>query len=152
MDLAMKMVCLCVSNGETFEETASKVGVSLKEVQAIIARPSAQDLIVRYQAANNPTIIGRVKKLAQVALDVQTRLLLSADTSDTVKARVAQEVIDRAEGKAIQVTENRNLNFDLKSAEVIDKQMAAQMMKLHNIEQMRKKLAVPISANLIKES
>lgn len=145
-DLLTKMVCLLVANGETSEQAARKVGIAEKEVVRIISSTQGMDLVVRFQSDSNPDLLSRVKKLANVALDVQTRLLLSPNTSDSVKARVANEVIDRAHGRATQVTETRNLNFDLKSADALDKALEAQQAKLTRIEETQKRLAVPVSS------
>ena len=145
--LKVQMVCLLVANGESVDVTARKVGMSAKEVQTMIGRPDSMDMIVRFQADGGKPVSQRIKSLAQIAVDVQTRLLLDPATAPTVRAKVAQEVIDRSEGKAIQVTENRNLSFDMKDAAAIDRQMVAQVQKLERIEQMQKKLAISVAAS-----
>lgn len=151
-ELLTKMVCLLVANGESMDVVAKKLTLPVREVHAIAGRPESIDMIVRFQADGGKSVVQRVKSLAQIAVDVQTQLLLDPKTAPTIKAKVAQEVIDRAEGKAIQVTENRNLNFDLKDAAAIDRQMVAQMQKLERIEQMQRKLAIDVPSHSIKST
>lgn len=143
-ELAMKMVCLLVANGETTKATAQKCGCDESWVRKVISSPAGMDMIVRFQHDSNPSLAGRLGKMAGIALDVQLKLLLSETSTDAVKAKVAQEVIDRAHGKAIQITENRNVSFDLKDAVALDQALLASQEKLRRIEEMQKKLAISV--------
>lgn len=144
-ELLRQMVCLLVANGEGQDAVAKKLDLTAMQVRSIVSQPASMDLIVRFQAETSSSVSQRVKKLAHLAVDVQTRILLDEKTAPAVRAKIAQEVLDRAEGKAVQVVENRNLNFDLKDAQAIDRQMAAQMQKLQRIEDMQRKLAIPVA-------
>lgn len=143
-ELNLKIVCLMIANGETPEATAKKSGNKLEWVRKVIGSPVGMDLIIRLQHESNPDPQVRIRKMASIALDAQTRLLLSPSTPHSVLAKVSNDVADRAFGKAIQVTENRNLNFDLKDARKLDDSIRATEEKLKRIADMQKKLALPV--------
>lgn len=139
------MVCLMVANGETIEAVARKLQTTEKVIEMYLKTPQAQDMVVRFQHDIAPEPRARVAKMANVALDVQTRLLLGG-ASDTVKASVAQSVLDRHLGKATQVLETRSMHFDLKDSVAIDNALKASQEKLKKIEDMQKRLAISVTA------
>lgn len=143
-ELRFKMVCLLIANGESQEATARKVGCSLEWVRKIISAPVGMDMIVKMQQDSNPDHNSRLKKMAGIALDAQTRLLLSQTTPAAVLAKVSNDVVDRAHGKATQVTESRVFNFDLKDAKKVDDAIKASEEKLARIEALQKKLSLPV--------
>jgi hypothetical protein len=141
--LTRQMVCLLVANGESIVSVAGKLGLTESCVEATVMSQRGLEMIVRFQHDIAPDPFVRVKKMASIALDVQTRLLLGP-ASDTVKAKVANEVLDRAHGKATQVIETHSMHFDLKDAMQVEKAIAASSEKLRRIEEMQKKLTVPV--------
>ena len=56
------------------------------------------------------------------------------------------DLLDRSLGKAVQVTENRNLNFDMNDPRALDKAIQAQLSKLQQLEviEARVKAATPV--------
>lgn len=145
VQLRNQMVCLMVANGETIEAVARKLQTTEKVIEMYLKTPQAQDMVVRFQHDIAPEPRARVAKMANVALDVQTRLLLGG-ASDTVKASVAQSVLDRHLGKATQVLETRSMHFDLKDSVAIDNALKASQEKLKKIEDMQKRLAISVTA------
>lgn len=151
LDSALKLVCHLIASGESIEATHRKTGIPVEDIEGVISTPRGQDLIVRMQAEMTPDPQQRLKKLATLAVDVQTRMLLNKHTPATILAALTRDVLDRAYGKAVQVTENRNLNFDLKDANALDRALVAQAEKVKKIEDMQRKLAIATSATLIPD-
>lgn len=140
-----QMVCLMIANGEPISSVATKLKLSEKLVENIVMIPSSMEMIVRFQHDIAPEPRQRIGKMASIALDVQTRLLLGS-APDSVKAMVSENVLNRAMGKATQVIETRTLHFDLKDAAAIDNAMKASQEKLKRIEDLQKTLAISVSS------
>lgn len=155
-ELLRKMVCLFVAEGRTMAQTMEHLGVSEQEVRTIMAQKESVELIIKYQSDASKTPQERVKKMAGLALDVQTRLLLSPTTTDAIKAKVAQDVADRGMGKATVFIETKNLNVDLSDVIELDRALSAQTKKLEQVEEIKKRLvataAQPPLLNSIKDS
>lgn len=145
-ELLVKIVCKSVAEGESIQAVSNKIGLALADVQLILEHPKSQDMIVRFQAEVSSDPAGRIRKMTNMALDVQTRLLLDKKTPATVLAKLSNDLIDRNQGKAIQITENRNMNFEMKDADALDRALSAQNEKLRRIEELQKRLAVPVQA------
>ena len=145
-ELTNKMICLLVANGESYEQAGKKLNIPADQVRAVVSQPRWMDMVVRFQADASNTPQERVRKMGSIALDVQTRLMLAPGTADAVRAKVAQDVADRAMGKAIQTVETRNLHFDLKDAAAVDKALKASEEKLARIEALKKSLALPVGS------
>lgn len=139
-ELTFKLVCFLIANGESPEGTARKVGCTVEWVNKVKSAPVGMDMIIRMQQDSSPDVHARVKKMSSIALDVQTRLLLSQHTPPAILAKLSNDVIDRAEGKATQITETRNFNFDMKDAKKIDEAILATQEKLARIESQQKRL------------
>lgn len=141
-----KMICLLVSMGESADTIARKLSVPVSRVEAVIATPQNVDTIIKMQATICPEPLERLKKLTNLAIDVKVKLLMTAK-SETVRDNVASDIIDRAMGKAIQITESRNINFDVKDIGALDKALEAQMARLNKLEATQKALrAIPVEA------
>jgi len=101
-------------------------------------------MIIRMMHDANPDPLVRIRKLSSIAIDAQARLLLSSTTAPAVLAKVSQDVIDRAQGKATQVTESRVLTFDMSNMGKIDEGIKAVQERLERIEATRKRLSSPV--------
>lgn len=135
-----KMICMLVAMGEPIEAVARKVEVEEKVVHAIIGSDDGMDQILRFQMAMFPDPMVRVKRMANLALDTQMKLMTRAGTSDSVLAKVTQDVLDRAMGKATQVVENRNLNVNVTDMQSADRALKAQQERLARLEAVQQKL------------
>lgn len=144
--LTEQLVCVLVANGESTKAIAKKLDLPDSYIDRVCASPRGQDMVVRFQIDVCPDPRSRIKKLAELAVNVQTKLLVDPKTPVAVLAKVSQDVIDRAHGKATQVIESHNLNFDVKDAVQLEKALQASQDKLKRIEDMRKKLSIPVHA------
>lgn len=134
-----KLICFFLAGGEPAAAVAKKLGVSEETVTRVAGSDDGGALIIRLQTALFPDPAIRVRKLAHAALDVKTKLLFSTG-NDVLRNNVATDILDRTMGKATQVTENRNINFDIKDVEGLDRQIAASQERLSAIDKMKRTL------------
>lgn len=135
-----RMVAFLVANGEPGETAAMKLGVPVKLVQEFIASAKGSELVMKMQSALFPDPVTRVRKMANLAVDVMSQILMRGDMKPELKLRAAVDVMDRAMGKAVQVHENRSLVMNVDSLEATDRALAAQQERLTRLEEMQKKL------------
>lgn len=134
-----KMIRLLVAMGEPLKQVASKLGVLERDVEQSIKSNDGMDEVIRLQTALFPDPAVRVKRIANLALDTQLKLLIRS-TSDTTLAKVSQDILDRAGGKATQITENRNLNINVSDGASLDRALKASMERLDRLEETRQKM------------
>lgn len=134
-----KMVALLLALGETREEVARKLTIPSGQVEAFCHSQEGVELVVRLQTALFPDPAVRVKKAAHSAIDAALKLLYTSKKEEIV-AKIAIDIMDRAMGKAVQVTENRHGAIDLKDVESADKALAAQEERLARLEAIQRKL------------
>ena len=134
------MAAFLVANGEPSEQAAMKMGAPLRLVQDFIKSPRGSELVVKMQSALFPDPVTRVRKLANVAVDVMSQILLRGDVKPELRFKAAVDVMDRAMGKAVQVHESRSLVVNVDNLEAADRALAAQQERLTRLEEMQKKL------------
>jgi hypothetical protein len=134
-----KMVCLLIAIGEPEEAVARKLGFSKAQVSAVIRGDDGIEMIIRLQTAAFPDPHARVKRMANLALDTQLKLMLRSD-SDAVVAKITSDILDRSMGKATQVVENRNLNVNITDMASADRALTAQHERLARLEAQQQKL------------
>lgn len=139
-DLNIRMVCFFIAQGEPLSSVAQKLGLAIEFVERISSSPGGSELVVRLQTALYPDVTNRVKRTAHMALDFKVKALLATDTPLLLKNTIATDLLDRSEGKATQITENRNINFDAKTADELDRQILASNDRLKKISEMKLKL------------
>ena len=135
----IKMICLLTALGEPVEQISRKLGVDKEEVSKLIRKDDAIELIIKLQTSVCPDPMARVKRMANMALDTQLRLLMKS-TSDAVVSKITFDILDRASGKATQVIESRNLTGNVTDMEQVDKALTAQQERLERLEALQKKL------------
>jgi hypothetical protein len=144
-----KLVCFLLSLGEPAEAVANKLRVSKEFVEQLSHSDRGVDMIVRFQSTVFPDPQIRIKRLANLAVDTQTRLMLKG--SDNVKFKVAVDVLDRSGGKAVQRMENVNFDLDSMDPASLDKAIAAQQAKLDKLAvieaRIRKATPVEVEVN-----
>lgn len=129
----LRMVCFMIAQGESVESTARKLDLTETYVQGCISSARGADMVVRIQGALFPDVKLRIERLANLALDRKVKLMLTS-TNDAVVNSVTTDILDRTLGKAIQITENRNLNLNMNDANALDRAIAAQQEKLKKLE------------------
>lgn len=134
-----KMVCLLIANGEPEEAVSHKLGFTMKQVSDVIRSDGGLEMIIRLQTALYPDPMQRVKRLGNMALDAQLRILLRS-TSDATVAKVASDMLDRGSGKAVQVVESRNLNVSITDMAAADRAMKTANERLAYLEDQQNKL------------
>lgn len=135
-----QMVAFLLSQGEPMENVAKKLKLEIQQVRVFSESVKGTEMIVRFQSALYPDPAQRVKKLANLAIDVNAQIMLRGETKPELRAKVASDFMDRSMGKAIQVTENRNLNITVESLDAADKALKSQNERLAKLEAMQKKL------------
>lgn len=135
-----RMVAFLVANGEPAETAAMKLGVPVKLAKEFIESAAGSELIVKMQSALFPDPVTRVRKMANLAVDTMSQILMRGDVKPDLKFRAAVDVMDRAMGKAVQVHESRSLVVNVDSLEAADRALAAQQERLTRLEEMQKKL------------
>lgn len=134
-----KFVFLLTAMGEPAGVIAEKLGLSEELVGDLCKSKSGVDQIVRMQTALFPNPAERIKRCAHMAIDASVKLLLGGKT-EAVVAKVAGDLLDRSQGKAVQITENRNFNVDITDMAAADKALEAQMERLARLESVQAKL------------
>lgn len=134
-----KLICFYVAQGEPADAVAKKLGCSNEQVERILASPEGTEMVIRLQTALYPDVRTRIAKITHLAVDTKFRLLMTS-TSEAIKDKVATDLLDRAMGKATQVTENRNYNFDAKDAEALQRQLDAGRERLDKLATMKRAL------------
>ena len=134
-----QMVAVLVAVGEPAEQTAGKLGLDRKVVEEYLKSPEGSEQVIRIQTALYPDPGQRLKRLAHLAIDTNVRLLLRGK-SEAVVAKVAADVLDRSQGKAVQVHENRNLNVNVTDLAAADRALKAQEERLKKLEEVALKL------------
>lgn len=141
----IRLVCFLAAQGEGVETIARKMDLPETFVDACVHSAQGADMIVRFQNALYTDVPTRINKTANLALDRKIKLMLTS-TNDAVVNSATSDLLDRSLGKAIQVTENRNMNFDMNDPRALDKAIQAQLTKLQKLEDIeaRVKAAVPV--------
>lgn len=134
------MVAFFIANGESQESAAKKLGLPPALVRSFTESLKGSEMIIRMQTALSPDPVSRVKKMANLAIDAMAQILMRGDTKQELKLRAAMDVMDRAMGKAVQVTESRSLVVNVDSLEAADRAIKAQSDRLARLEQMQQKL------------
>lgn len=134
-----KLACFFAAQGEPLEAIAKKLGTTLELVEAAVNSPQGTELVIRLQTALFPDIRQRIQRAAHSAMDVKLRIL-NTSSNEALRDKVATDILDRTLGKATQVTENRNMNFDVKDHEALTRQLAAGRERLDKIESMKRAL------------
>lgn len=141
----IRLVCFLAAQGEGVETIARKLDLPEAFVDGCIHSSQGADMIVRFQNAIFTDVPTRINKVANLALDRKIKLMLTS-TNDAVVNSATSDLLDRSLGKAVQVTENRNLNFDMNDPRALDKAIQAQLSKLQQLEviEARVKAATPV--------
>jgi len=136
-----KMVAILIAIGEPYEQVARKMKLDKHSVQLFLKSADGIEQIIRVQTSMFPDPSARIKKIANLAIDAQLRLLLRG-SSDAVTAKVAQDILDRSMGKATQVAEIRNLTINVTDLASADRALSAQQERLARLEALQNKLLV----------
>ena len=141
-----KIVCLLIAQGEPREAILAKLGVTNSFFDKIINSDSGIEQIVRLQSALFPDPQQRIKRMANMALDTVAKLMLGAK-SEQIRGKMAVDLLDRAGGKAVQRTENVNVDIDNLTQDSLDRALAAQKAKLDRLElvEARVRAAKPVN-------
>jgi len=134
-----RLTCFLAAQGDDRETIAKKLGILVEVVDTFLSSSRGSTMMLRMQSALFPDPKVRIKRLANTALDTQVRLMLTSK-DEKIRAAVSQNLLDRAEGKATQVIENRNLNVNLNDAVALDRAIVGQQERLAKLEEMAKKL------------
>ena len=137
----IQMICFLAAQGDSTGTIASRLKLTEQYCTTVIE--SHADEIVRMQSSISPDPKLRISRLANLALDKKAAILLSSKDEKLVNA-VASDILDRSMGKAIQITENRNMNFDMTEDADLDKQIARTHQRIAQLERMSK--AKPVKA------
>ena len=129
----IRMVCFLAAQGDDVGTIVRKLDLPEQFVLGCINSSQGADMIVRLQNAMFPDVRLRIDRLANLALDRKVKLMLTS-TNDAVVNAVTTDLLDRTLGKAIQVTENRNLNLNMNDPLALDKAIEAQSEKLAKLE------------------
>ncbi len=135
----IRLVCFMAAQGDTQEAIARKLDLSETFVDAVLSTPSGADMVVRLQATMFPDTRSRLTRLSNVALDKKTKILLTSQNEALVNT-VATDILDRVLGKATQVTESRNFNFNASDMESLDRAIASQGEKLKKLDEIELRL------------
>lgn len=127
-----KLVLTMVALGEPTDAVARKLGVRLPFIDSLVKSDEGVNEIIRLQSALFPDPQLRIKKLANLALDVKLRLMLTAK-SEVVRNSASTDILDRAGGKAVQRTQEVN-SFDDLTPEALDRTIAKQNEKLDKLK------------------
>lgn len=133
----LQSACLFVAMGEPVEAVSRKMGINLGSLTTWLRSDAGMDLLIRLQTGLFQDPADRIKRMQHLALDTQVRLLTRG--SDAVQAKVADSLLDRGSGKAIQKNDGRPVVTvtDMQNA---DRMLASQQEKLERLEQMRRTL------------
>jgi len=128
-----RMVCFLAAQGDDVDMIAKKLDLPVAFVNGCVNSAQGADMIIRLQNAIFPDVKLRIERLANMALDRKVKLMLTSQ-NDAVVNSVTTDILDRTLGKAIQVTENRNLNLNMNDPHALDKAIEAQSEKLAKLE------------------
>jgi hypothetical protein len=107
-------------------------------VETLLSEPANADLVIRLQGSLYPDVQQRIKRLGNAALDQIHKTMLTGAPKERFAA--AESLLDRAIGKAIQVTESRNLNINVNDPKAVDAALTTQQSRIAKLEQARDKL------------
>ena len=143
-----KLICFYSAQGLPAEQIAEMLDVSDAMVDVVTSSDEGASMVILLQNSFNEDPKQRLKRISHIAIDKQMKVLLTS-TDDKVIAQISEKLLDRAEGKAIQTIENRNLNVNV-DASKIDDQLDAQTARLNALKDMEQKLlASQLTANPI---
>lgn len=131
------MVAMLSALGTPAADISSRLGLPQNRVECYMTEPATADLIIRLQGSLYPDPAVRVKRVANMALDKIVKTML---TDGKQGFAAAESLLDRAMGKAIQVTENRNLNVNMNDPKAVDSAIAAQTERIARLEASQSKL------------
>jgi hypothetical protein len=148
----LRVVSALAATGSDAETISKTLGMELAKVRELLGTKAAAVTIARIQSVFYPEAGQRVKKLANLALDTILTVMLTADKDET-RLKAAQDLADRAMGKAVQVTENRNLNFNVNEVNSLDQSIEMLQKKIDDTQRMlalkKSQSAEPSKANAI---
>lgn len=134
-----QLVAMMVAIGEPTEQVAGKLGIDKLAIERFLKSAEGTEQVIRFQTAMFPDPTARIKRTAHLAIDASMRLLLRGSSEATI-AKVAADLLDRANGKAVQLTENRNLNINISDMAAADRALEAQNERLKRLEETAEKL------------
>lgn len=138
MDLKFQMVCLLLALGVPTEAICKKTNTVPAFVQAVQRSDAGCEHILRMQNALYPDPKVRIKKMVHMALDAKQRILLTG--TDTLKDKVATDILDRDMGKATQVVENRSIDIAVGDIKQLDRSLEAAELRLKQHEELEARL------------
>lgn len=136
--LSHRLVAVAAAQGSSRDEIAEQFGYGSTQVARILRLPWVKDLVLRIQANRQLSVEQRLRTMAPHALDTLGDLL-SAE-SENVRAAVARDLLDRVLGKAIQRSENVNINATPSDVQELNSEMSHLDEQLEEIRKRKQQL------------
>jgi hypothetical protein len=134
-----KMIALLIAMNSTLDVISRKLGLEREVIGDYVSSEEGAETIIRMQTSLCPDPRERIKKVQNLAVDALTRVILKGKNEANI-IRAATDLLDRGQGKAVQITENRNLNVNVTDMKAADQALAAQKERLNRLEITRQKL------------
>ncbi len=131
----LRVVASLAAAGSDTATVAKAIDLPEAQVAAMIKSKECITLINRIQTAFCPDPAQRVKQMGNLALDTIQSVMLTAD-KDADKLKAAIDLADRALGKATQVVETRNLNFNVNEVGQLDESIETLQKKIEQTTKM----------------
>lgn len=131
----LRVVAALAATGSDVDTICKTLGLKPDQVRQILSDKRAAATISRIQSVFFPEPGARVKKLGNLAVDTILQLMLTAEKDET-RLKAAQDLADRALGKAVQVTENRNINFNVDEVNNLDQSIETLQKKIDDTQRM----------------
>lgn len=126
--------------GESNEAVCRKFGLTYARLDGFLKTQAGLDLLLKLQSGLFTDPQERVQRMQHLALDAQMRLMVRG--SDAVVAKVAQDILDRGGGKAVQRIETRS-TISVTNIQDADRMLSNQQEKLRRLEEVRTKMLSP---------
>lgn len=144
-----KLMALYAAVGDSAEAIARKLSLPDAVVNAFLNSGQGVAQVLRFQQTYIQDPAQRVKALGNAAVDVIFTIARTADKPET-RLKAAVDLADRAMGKAVQVVENRNINFDVGNIDEMERQIAARQERVSKLREMSRMRKAAKAAQLVE--
>ena len=131
----LRVVSALAATGSDVGTISKTLGLVEDQVRELLGTKLAAATIARIQSVFYPDASQRVTQLGNLALDTILQVMLTAE-KDSDRLKAAQDLADRALGKATQVVETRNLNFNVGEVEQLDQSIEMLQKKIADTQRM----------------
>lgn len=126
-----KAIVVLKAIGFDSAEIQKLFGLTIEAQEYLLTIPELREVYNVYDIVGGDDDKTLLEKAASIALRIKVRLLKADDTPINVKNGIATEMLERAHGKARQMIETHNLNFNVGNTMAeLDKAIAAEAASL----------------------